>query len=126
MRKLLSQIEEATEKTMGQEYVAAKSPKFNLYLSKQKPKSRMPNIHKEGIHLPVRRSPDGNIACNENSLGQFDVVLKDIPDILHYSGLVVIKLPTDEPKTDEPLVIGILLSPYVHAPWTLLVFIKIL
>ena len=68
----------------------------------------MPNIHKEGIHLPVKRSPNGNFAANEHSLGEFDVVLKDIPDVLQYGGLVVLKLPTDEPKTEEPQIIGIL------------------
>lgn len=93
---------------MSDEAKVATSPQFLLYLSEKKPKSRMPNIHKEGVRLGVNRSPAGAFAANEHSTGNFEVVLKDIPDILHYQGLVVLKLPTEEPKTDEPQIIGIL------------------
>jgi hypothetical protein len=34
------------------------------------------------------------------------IALKDVPDILTYAGAVVIKLPTDPPKTDDPVIYG--------------------
>ena len=106
VRKLLEKIEEVTEKNMSAEATVSKAPQFLLYLSPKKPKSRMPNIHKEGVRLHVKRSPDGAFAANDHSTGDFEVVLKDIPDILHFSGLVVLKLPQQEPKTEEPQIIG--------------------
>ena len=32
------------------------------------------------------------------------VPLRDIPDVLAYNGMVVIKLPEDDPKTEDPQV----------------------
>ena len=61
------------------------SPQFLLYLSKKKPKMRMPDIHKTGVFLKVTGSTGGAFAT-QGSLGDFDVILKDIPDVLLYGG----------------------------------------
>jgi len=65
----------------------------------------MPDIHKSGVRLQCKQSRDGAFGV-AGSLGDFAIALKDVPDILTYAGAVVIKLPTDEPKTDDPVIYG--------------------
>ena len=65
----------------------------------------MPDIHNTGVRLSVKGSSNGAFGTR-GSVGDFAVVLRDIPEVLSYAGLVAIKLPEDEPKTDEPVICG--------------------
>lgn len=80
-------------------------PKLFVYLSKKKPKTRMTDIHKTGTRIFIPNCSDGVFGAGR-SLGDFDLGLKDIVDVLGFLGLVIVKLPTDEPKTDDPVVYG--------------------
>lgn len=81
-------------------------PKLSVYLQRRKPKSKMVGPHKTGsrIHLSTNRE---GLICKDGSLGNFETSLKDIPDALMYGGITIIKLPTDEPKTEDALIYAI-------------------
>jgi len=79
-------------------------PKLYIYLTKKKPKSRMVDVHKNGTKVVIRNNPDGLFGAFETTLGTFEVSLKDIPDALDHKGLVIVKLPTDAPITEEPII----------------------
>lgn len=79
-------------------------PKLYAYLSKKKPKSRMSDIHKTGSKIYITGSRNGAFGDDMSSRGDFYASLKDIPDALIYQGLAIVKLPNDEPKTDDPII----------------------
>jgi hypothetical protein len=80
-------------------------PRLAVYLSKKKPKTRMTDIHKIGSRVLLHTN-DLGLFGREGTLGNFEASLKDVPDALEYLGLVVVKLPNDDPKTETPTVFG--------------------
>jgi len=82
--------------------------KLRLYMTQKKPKKRMADIEETG-HMVVCDSPDGYI---DTLLGKhanatnFDVSLKDVPDVSQYAGMVIVKPKMESPITDEPIVFG--------------------
>jgi hypothetical protein len=55
--------------------------------------------------MHLKTDPDG-LFGRPGTIGTFEASLKDIPDPLAYLGLVVLKMPEDEPKTEEPVIYG--------------------
>lgn len=80
-------------------------PKLYVFMSKKKPKTRMTDIHKAGSRIHTTSNAEG-LFGREGTLGDFECSLKDVPDALYYLGLVIVKLPQDAPKTEEPIVYG--------------------
>lgn len=82
-----------------------KLPKLQVFMTTKKPKRRMVDAHKTGTKIKIPQLTDGEFgALNEER--NYDAVLVDILDVLSYQGVVVVKLPHDEPPTDEPIVFG--------------------
>lgn len=79
-------------------------PKLNIFLSKKRPKKRMTDVHKTGAKVYIHSNTDGLFTGADEA---FEAGLKDIPDVLGYSGIVILKLPSDEPKTEEPVIYGL-------------------
>ena len=77
-----------------------------LYMSKKTPKARMVDIHKIGTKIHLTKYNGMGLFGREGTYGTFEVSLKNIPDVLLYKGLVVVKLPDDKPRTEEPVVYG--------------------
>lgn len=88
-----------------QENQVFKLPKLTLFMSRKKPKMRMIDIHKLGSRIFLHNDSKGHFG-RQNTLGTFEASLKDIPDALSYKGLVVVKLPEEEPESNEPIVYG--------------------
>ena len=82
-------------------------PPLHVFLSKKRPKKRMTDVHKTGAKVYIQADVDG-LFGRKDSVGTFEVALKDIPEVLGYQGLVVLKLPQDTPKTDEPVIYGLI------------------
>lgn len=80
-------------------------PNLHVFLSKKRPKKRMTDIYKTGAKVFINADPDG-LFGRKDSIGTFEAALKDIPDVLGYQGLVVVKLPNETPKTEEPIIYG--------------------
>lgn len=80
-------------------------PKLYVYMCKKKPRARMIDIHKSGSRVHIYSRSDG-LFGREGTLDNFEASLKDVPDALEYLGIVIVKLPTDAPKTEEPVVYG--------------------
>ncbi len=86
-------------------------PKLYVFLTKKKPKKRMTDIHKAGLKilLNTQKNPEG-LFGTASTVGTFESSLNGFfpPDdsILNYLGLVIVKLPTDSPRTSEPIVYG--------------------
>lgn len=78
-------------------------PKLHVFMSKKKPKERMIDIHKSGSRIHLQGDVNGYFGTMRTT-GNFETSLKDIPDALAYLGLVIVKLPGDEPRTEEPVV----------------------
>lgn len=78
-----------------------------VYLSRKKPKTKMNDIQRVGtkVHLPASNG-SGGIGL-PGSVGNFQASLKDVPDALAYMGAVIVKLPGDIPRTEQPLIMGI-------------------
>ena len=83
-------------------------PKLYIYLTKKKPKSRMVDIHKNGTRVFINNNTEGLFGVLGSTLGNFEVSLKDVPEVLEHKGLVIVKLPTDTPMTDEPIIFSTL------------------
>jgi hypothetical protein len=49
---------------------------------------------------------DGLFALAPHALGDFAVEIKDVSNVLSYQGLVAVKLPQDEPRSDGPVIYG--------------------
>jgi hypothetical protein len=83
-------------------------PKLHLFLTGKKPKVRMVDAHTSGTKLRLTGFKDSDgVFGNEFQVNRYEASLTDIPDALSYQGLVVLKLPENEPKTAEPLIYGI-------------------
>jgi Leucine-rich repeat (LRR) protein len=80
-------------------------PRLFVYMCKKKPRARMTDIHKSGSRVHIYSRSDG-LFGREGTLNHFEASLKDVPDALEYLGIVVVKLPGDPPKTEEPVVYG--------------------
>jgi Leucine-rich repeat (LRR) protein len=78
-----------------------------VYLARRKPKTKMNDIARSGtkVHLPADNG-SGCIAL-KGSKGSFQASLKDVPDALAYQGCVIVKMPGDLPKTEQPLVFAV-------------------
>eukprot|EP01038_Epipyxis_sp_PR26KG_P009130 gene9130-12314_t len=81
-------------------------PKLNVYLTTKKPKMRMVDAHKSGSKIIISNVIDGQFG-KENETCNYEASLLGIPDPLSYVGLVVLKLPQNEPVTDEPIIHGL-------------------
>lgn len=86
--------------------VAPVPSRLYVYLTRRKPKTRMNDAHTNGSKIHLTQHLEG-LFGKEETLGTFAVSLKDIPDALGYLGLVVLKLPADAPKTNEPVIYGL-------------------
>lgn len=84
-----------------QQAIKIKPPHLSLFLTKKKPKTRMIDVHKTGSQIPLKSDPDG-LFGNKGTLGNFEASVKGVPDLVDYIGVVVLKLPTDEPLSEEP------------------------
>jgi len=81
--------------------------RLNVFLSRRKPKPKMGDVHKNGSRVHLKGDLEGLFGRKESgTIGTFAVPLKDIPDVMGYLGLVVIKLPQDAPKTNDPVIYG--------------------
>ena len=81
-------------------------PKITLFLTKKKPKTRMVDAHTNGTKVRISGVPEGELGLPDQLL-TYEAVLTDIPSVLQYQGLVALKMPADEPMTDEPVIYGI-------------------
>jgi len=79
--------------------------RLQVFLTRRKPKTKMSDAHKNGSRVHLTGDLEGLFGKPE-TLGTFQVPLKDIPDVLGYLGLVVLKLPQDAPKTNDPVIYG--------------------
>lgn len=76
-----------------------------LYFTKKKAKKRMADIEETGFMVPFKLD-DGYICASKETLGTFDVTLKDVPDVIDYRGFVIAKPTTEKPLSEEPVVLG--------------------
>eukprot|EP01039_Chlorochromonas_danica_P010842 gene10842-12052_t len=89
-------------------------PKLAIYLSTKKPKKRMVDVHKLGQRLLIAHQHQKGQEQEEQegvfgSLAgpvHYEASLMDVIDLSAFQGLVVVKLPQDEPVSDEPVVFG--------------------
>lgn len=82
--------------------------KLSLYMTKKKPKKRMADIEETG-HFVSCDTKDGYIDTligKHAKAANFDVSLKDCPNVDEFAGCVVVKRKGDNPLTDEPIVFG--------------------
>lgn len=77
-----------------------------LYFVKKVPKARMVDVHKIGTKIHLTKYNGKGLFCRKGTIDTFEVSLKNIPDVLLYRGLAVVKLPDDKPRTEEPVVYG--------------------
>lgn len=66
----------------------------------------MTNVHKVGSKIYLSSAKTGGLFGVSGTTGVFEASLKDIPDAIAYGGIVVVKLPTDEPKTEDSVIYG--------------------
>ncbi len=102
-------IEPSDERNLEKLYTtkASKSielPRLVVFITQKKPKNRMTDIHKTGQQV-LLKSTD-NLFGMELTTGNFEAPLKSISDNTQYAGVVVVKLPHDEPRTKEPIIYG--------------------
>eukprot|EP01041_Mallomonas_annulata_P006376 gene6376-12890_t len=83
-------------------------PKLTLLLSSKKVKSRMTEIHKTGAKINLESIDKEGYFGTINTTGNFEVSLREIPDALDFKGLVAVKLPHDEPTTEEAIIYGLI------------------
>lgn len=103
------QIDIAQTLKMKSKYVDVKErilPKLFMYLCKKKPKTRMVDVHKNGTKIPLNKLDSGGYFGRPKTLGNFEVSLNEVAEVLDYKGLVIIKLPNDPPVTEEPVIYG--------------------
>lgn len=81
-------------------------PKLAVYLSTKKPKKRMVDVHKLGQRLLLAQQEEGVFGSLTAPAVNYEASLMDVIDLSAFQGLVVIKLPQDEPVSDEPIVFG--------------------
>jgi hypothetical protein len=80
-----------------------------VFLTKKKAKKRMADLEETSYNVPISSDVDaiGFVCQGENSLGTFDLSLKDAPDDpLLYNGLCIAKSARDPPVTEEPTIYG--------------------
>lgn len=80
-------------------------PKLQVFMTTKKPKKRMVDAHTSGTKLKIPQLQDGTFASFHGAT-DYEAPLVDIADILSFQGIVVLKLPSDEPVTDEPIIFG--------------------
>jgi hypothetical protein len=89
----------------GQQQTAALfCPKLMVFLSEKKPKQRMTDIHLTGVHVPLLDGSD--VFGRGKSIGTFRVGLKGMMSVDPFRGVVITKVPTDLPITQEAVVYG--------------------
>ena len=98
-------IEEILKEAQAKKDIPIPS-RLHVYLTRRKPKTKMSDAHKNGSRVHLRGDTDGLFGKPE-TIGTFAVPLKDIPDVLGYLGLVILKLPQDAPKTNDPVIYGL-------------------
>lgn len=81
-------------------------PKLSVYLMKRKPKLKMSGAHNVGTRIHLTSQEQG-LFGRSGSTGDFECSLKDVPDVLTYMGIAVLKLPNDDPKSEDSVVYGI-------------------
>lgn len=80
-------------------------PKLAIYLTVKKPKKRMVDAHKLGTRIFLTNYPEG--VFGELGVSKsYEAGLMDIADMSNFQGLVIMKLPSDEPMTGEPVIYG--------------------
>ena len=95
--------EETTKKDEVAESVQI--PKLSVFLTTKKPKKRMVDAHKTGTKLRIAGLTEG-VFGKVDKEEAYDTPLVDVVDIYAYQGIVVVKVPTDDPPTEEPIVYG--------------------
>lgn len=80
-------------------------PKLHVFLTTKKPKKRMVDAHKTGIRIKIAQLAEGEFGVVDQET-DYEAALVDIADVTMFQGVVVVKLPQDEPKTEEPIVYG--------------------
>lgn len=80
-------------------------PKLSVYMTTKKPKKRMVDAHKSGTKVKMAGLMDGVFGKLDEAV-EYDTPLVDISDVSNYKGLVVIKMPSDDPPTEEPIIYG--------------------
>lgn len=81
-------------------------PDMYLYFTRKTPKIRMVDVHQVGTRIPLNKYHPNGLFGRDGTIGTFEVSLNKIPDVLQYKGLVILKLPSDKPITEEPLIFG--------------------
>jgi Leucine-rich repeat (LRR) protein len=81
-------------------------PDMYLYFTRKTPKVRMVDIHQAGTRIPLNKYHPSGTFGREGTVGTFEVSLNKIPDVLQYRGLVIVKIPSDKPITEEPVIYG--------------------
>jgi Leucine-rich repeat (LRR) protein len=82
-----------------------KIPKLHVFMTTKKPKKRMVDAHKTGAQLKLTGVNEG-IFGNDKDTTDYEAVIVNVVDIFAYQGIVVLKLPQDEPTTEEPIIYG--------------------
>lgn len=82
-----------------------KIPKLQVFLTTKKPKKRMVDAHKTGMKIKISQLADDEFGSIDTET-DYEAALVDIADVSQFQGVVVIKMPQDEPKTEEPIVYG--------------------
>eukprot|EP01031_Cornospumella_fuschlensis_P034741 gene34741-42067_t len=95
--------DDSSEKTPIDEAIVV--PKLQVYLTIKKPKKRMVDAHKLGTRIFLSQVADGVFGSLEVS-ADYEASLADIADLSNFQGLVVLKMPTEEPVTSEPIIYG--------------------
>jgi leucine-rich repeat protein SHOC2 len=93
---------EKTEQTVGE---IGKLPKLHIFMTTKKPKKRMMDAHKTGAQIKISDVPDG-VFGNDKVISNYEAAIVNVADIFAYQGIVVLKLPQDEPATEEPIIYG--------------------
>lgn len=81
-------------------------PDMFLYFTRKTPKVRMVDIHQAGTRIPLNKYHPSGAFGRKGTVGTFEVSLNKIPDVLQYRGLVIVKIPSDKPITEEPVIYG--------------------
>ncbi|RYG63073.1 hypothetical protein EON64_16670, partial [archaeon] len=94
---------DSSEKAPVEELIVV--PKLHVYLTIKKPKKRMVDAHKLGTRIFLSHVPEGTFGSLE-TVADYEASLADIVDLNNFQGLVVLKMPTEEPMTSEPIIFG--------------------
>jgi Leucine-rich repeat (LRR) protein len=81
-------------------------PDMYLYFTRKVPKMRMVDVHQVGTRIPLNKYNPAGVFGKGGTIGTFEVSLNKVPDVLQYRGLVIIKVPSDKPVTEEPVIFG--------------------